>query len=209
MQAEPRQFNVLARILHWTMAALILTMLSIGVWMVVSLENYHVLISIHRPIGIAILLLVVVRFVNRLVSVKPAFPATMSHAEQRIAKGSELLMYGLMFLLPLVGWAMLSAARYPIVLFGSLQLPKILPRDLFLYAVLRKAHTVLAYLFFFTFLAHFAAILFHTLVLRDGMLNRMAPWNSGKFTRMESAPVAIAESSPKDARPLSLPPASR
>ena len=82
-----------------------------------------------------------------------------------------------MFVLPLVGWGMLSAARYPIVLYGSLHLPFILPHDVMLYAVLRKAHTILAYLFFLTFLAHFGAILFHTLIVRDGILKRMAPWN--------------------------------
>jgi cytochrome b561 len=206
---QPRQFNILARILHWTMAAMILTMLCIGVWMVVSLENYHVLISIHRPIGIAILILVVVRFVTRLLSVAPPFPLTMSHAEQRIAKASELTMYGLMFLLPLVGWAMLSAARYPIVVFGTLQLPNILPRDLLVYAVLRKAHTILAYLFFFTILAHFGAILFHTFVLRDGMLKRMAPWNSDKSNRVGSAAVAVTESAPNEARPVPVAPAPR
>ena len=47
-----------------------------------------------------------------------------------------------------------------------------------LYAVLRKAHTILAYLFFLTFLAHFGAILFHTLIVRDGILKRMVPWNT-------------------------------
>jgi cytochrome b561 len=72
---------------------------------------------------------------------------------------------------------MLSAARYPIVLYGSLHLPFILPHDAMLYAILRKAHTILAYLFFLSFLAHFGAILFHTLVVRDGILKRMAPWN--------------------------------
>jgi len=43
--------------------------------------------------------------------------------------------------------------------------------------VLRRTHTVLAYLFFFTFLAHFSAILFHSLILRDGILLRMVPWS--------------------------------
>ncbi len=87
-------------------------------------------------------------------------------------------MYSLMFLLPLVGWGMLSAARIPIVVFGSWQLPFILPHDLFLYYVLRKAHTVLAYFFFLTIVAHVGAILFHTLIVRDGMLKRMLPWSS-------------------------------
>jgi cytochrome b561 len=84
---------------------------------------------IHRPLGIAILILVVVRFVNRQLSALPPFPATMSRAERRVAHASELLMYGLMFVLPLVGWGMVSAARYPIVLYGSLHLPFILPHN--------------------------------------------------------------------------------
>src|SRR5712664_578463 len=176
MSTQRRQFTALSRLLHWTMAAMVLTMLCIGVAMVASLANYHVLVSIHRPLGIAILILVVVRFVNRLLNRPPPFPATMSRAERLAATASEFTMYGLMFVLPLVGWGMLSAARYPIVLYGSVHLPFILPHDAMLHAVLRKLHTVLAYLFFLTFLAHFAAILFHTLVLRDGILKRMVPW---------------------------------
>jgi cytochrome b561 len=172
-----RQFAALSRLLHWTMAAMVLTMLCIGVAMVASLADYHVLVSIHRPLGIAILILVVVRFVNRQLTSLPPFPAAMSRAERLAATASEYTMYGLMFVLPLVGWGMQSAARYPIVLYGSLHLPFILPHNGMLYAVLRKTHTILAYLFFLTILAHFGAILFHTLIVRDGILKRMAPWN--------------------------------
>jgi cytochrome b561 len=179
MPAERRQFTALMRLLHWTMAAMVLTMLCVGVAMVASLADYHVLVSIHRPLGIAILVLVVVRFVNRQRSTMPPFPDTMSARERRAAGASELVMYGLMFVLPLVGWGMLSAARYPIVLYGSLHLPPILPQNIMLYSVLRRSHTILAYLFFFMFLAHFGAILYHTLIVRDGMLLRMAPWHSG------------------------------
>jgi cytochrome b561 len=177
MPAQRTQFTALMRLLHWTMAAMVLTMLCIGVAMVASLADYHVLVSIHRPLGVAILILVVVRFVNRRFSRLPPFPATMSRMERLAAEASEYTLYGLMFVMPLVGWGMLSAARYPIVLYGSLQLPFILPRNAMLYAVLRQAHTVLAYFFILTFLAHFGAILFHTLIVRDGILKRMAPWN--------------------------------
>src|SRR5262252_6828876 len=177
MSTERHQFAALSRLLHWTMAAMVLTMLSIGVAMVASLADYHVLVSIHRPLGIAILILVVIRFVNRLLNPPPPFPPTMSRLERLAATASEYLLYGLMFVLPLVGWGMLSAARYPIVLYGSLHLPSILPHDAMLYAVLRKAHTILAYLFFLTFLAHFGAVLYHTLIMRDGIFTQMAPWN--------------------------------
>jgi len=171
-----RQFTASMRFLHWLMAAMVLTMLGVGVAMVASVGSYHALVSFHRPLGILILLLVVIRYANRRFSDMPPFPATMSPQERYIASASELLFYTLLFVEPLVGWAMLSAARYPIVLFGSLHLFPILPHSVMLYTVLRKTHSVLAYLLFLMFIAHFGAILFHTLIMRDGMFNRMAPW---------------------------------
>jgi cytochrome b561 len=177
MSAPSRQFAAVSRILHWLMAAMVLTMLCIGLAMVASLADYSVLVSIHRPLGIAILVLVVMRFANRLLNPPPAWPPTMSRMERTAATASEYAMYGLMFALPMVGWGMLSAARYPIVLYGSLHLPFILPQDAMLFAVLRKAHTILAYSLILVFLAHLGAVLYHTLIVRDGILTRMAPWN--------------------------------
>ena len=176
MASDPKQFTVSMRFLHWLMAAVVLTMLCIGVAMVASLADYHRLVTIHRPLGILILFLVVIRFVNRHFSTLPPFPATMSSLERFVASASEILLYSLLFVQPLVGWGMLSAARYPIVLFGSLHLFPILPHSVMLYAVLRKTHTVLAYLLFLAIIAHFGAVLFHTLIVRDRLFSRMAPW---------------------------------
>ena len=61
-------------------------------------------------------------------------------------------------------------------MFGSFHLPPILPANPMLYAVLRQLHTILAYLLFATFLAHLSAVLFHTLIVRDRLLERMALW---------------------------------
>ena len=55
---QHRPFPLFSRILHWTMAVLILAMLFIGIGMVSSVSAYHSLISIHRPLGILILVLV-------------------------------------------------------------------------------------------------------------------------------------------------------
>jgi cytochrome b561 len=173
---EQRQFTVRMRFFHWLTAAMVLTMLGIGLSMVASLAYYHRLISIHRPLGILLLIVVVIRYINRRYSTLPPFPATMSPRERSVASKSELLLYTLLFVQPLVGWGMLSAARYPIILHGSLHLFPILPHNVMLYAVLRRAHTALAYLLYLTFLAHFGAVLFHTWVLRDGTFDRMAPW---------------------------------
>jgi cytochrome b561 len=161
---QPRtQFALQSRILHWLMAVMILAMLFIGVTMVASLRDYHVLLAIHRPLGILILILTAIRFINRICTKLPPFPPTMSRQERFLASSSEKLLYALMFAQPLVGWSMLSAGHYPIVMFGPVHLPPILPAIPTLYSVLRKAHTILAYLLFLTFLAHLSAVLFHTL----------------------------------------------
>jgi cytochrome b561 len=182
-----KQFVWSARILHWLMAAMLIAMLFIGVRMVSSLGDYHRLVSIHRPLGIGILLLAVVRIVNRLRNPPPDFLPTMSATERFIASQSERLLYALMVALPLVGWSMLSAGGYPVVLFGSVHLPHILPESPRLFSLLRPTHTVLAYLLFFTFVAHLAGVLFHTVVLRDGLILRMVPW---KARPPESPPKA-------------------
>ena len=176
MAQNPTQFALLSRILHWSMAALLLAMLFIGVAMVASLANYHRLVAIHRPLGIAILILAAVRLVNRMFTTLPPFPPTMSERERLLASISERLLYALMFALPLVGWGMLSAGHYPIVMFGPVHLPPIMPASPTLFAVLRKAHTVLAYLLFVTFIFHLSTVLYHTLIVRDRLLNRMAVW---------------------------------
>jgi cytochrome b561 len=166
------------RFLHWLMAAAVLAMLGIGVAMVASLGDYHELVSIHRPLGILILILVVIRYIIRRLHTLPAFPPTISPRERVVATASEILLYSLLFRQPLVGWGMLSAARYPIVMYGPVHLFPILPHGAILYAALRKVHTPLAYLLFLAFLAHFGAVLFHTLVVRDRLFNRMAPWRA-------------------------------
>lgn len=172
------QFAWSSRVLHWLMAVLILSMLFIGAAMVSSLGSYGTLLAIHEPVGVAIFVLTVIRFINRQRTPPPDWLPTMSATERVLASWSERLMYALMFVLPLVGWAMLSAAPYPILLGGGLHLPAILPVNAALYSALRTTHGILAYAFFFTILAHLGAVLFHTLVVRDGLLLRMVPWKS-------------------------------
>jgi cytochrome b561 len=174
MTGPSTTFPAFSRLLHWLMAILILAMLFIGIGMVASLTDYHWLVSIHKPLGALILVLVVIRLINRLLNPAPALPAGMPGWQRFAAHASHVVLYALMFALPLVGWGMLSAARDPIVLYGALHLPPILPQDAALYAQLRLLHTLLALLLFTTFLAHLGAALMHALIFRDGVFGSMA-----------------------------------
>src|SRR6185295_14225611 len=153
MSSKPGRFTLLSRLLHWSMAAMVIAQLLLGVTMVASLAYYPLLLAIHRPLGIAILVFAVVRLVNRLTHHPPPFLATMSRIERRIATWSERLLYALLLLQPLVGWAMVSAAGNPIILASSIRLPAIAPHNVTLFAGLRWTHMTLAALLFATFTA--------------------------------------------------------
>lgn len=170
----PQHFNLAARLLHWSMAAMILAMLFVGIGMVASLSLRPTLIDLHRPLGIAIGLLVIVRLANRLRHPPPPLPADLPRLQVLAAKASHWLLYGLMVAMPLIGWSMLSAGGFPVTMFKGVSLPPIAPHDATVYAVLRSAHTWLALLLFATVLAHLAAALFHAWVRRDGVFASMA-----------------------------------
>lgn len=170
-----KSFSLPSRILHWLMAVMILVMLFIGVFMASTVgPNYYRLVTLHRPLGIAILVLALLRLANRFHSPPPALPAELPPLMKIAAKASHVLLYALMIAMPLVGWGMLSAGGYPIPLWGqSVLLPPILPHDPALWACLRSTHTVLAFLLFGVVLLHVGAALFHGLIRRDGVLPSM------------------------------------
>ncbi|MGT2470896.1 cytochrome b [Paraburkholderia terrae] len=175
MTNTSRHFSPLARLLHWTMAVLILAMLFVGVAMVATVSHAHAtLIALHRPLGVALLVLALIRVVVRLKNGSPALPDDMPALQRFAARASHLVLYGLFIAMPLIGWAMLSAGGYPITLFGTWHLPAIVPQNVDLFALLRALHTWLAFALFATVLAHIAAALFHGLIRRDGVFSSMA-----------------------------------
>ncbi|TGD90301.1 cytochrome b [Mycolicibacterium sp. CH28] len=167
------RYPVRTRVLHWVTAALVFTTLFVGFVMVSWLDSYAALVGVHMTLGVLILVVVVIRAANRFTHRTPTLPATVGSIEQMLVVGSELGLYALMLAQPLIGWAMVSAGGRPVVLFGSLRLPRIAPFDADLYFVLRQAHSVLAYLLVLAIAAHISAVLLHTLTLRDRMLSRM------------------------------------
>ena len=171
---RPPHFNLLARVLHWSMAVAILAMLFVGAAMVVSLRYRELLLDLHRPLGLAILLLAIVRLANRLRHPPPPLPADLPRIQALAATASHWLLYGLMLAMPVIGWAMLSAGAYPVELFSGVHLPPILPHSPGLYGLLRPLHGVLAYVLFFTILAHLGAALYHAWIRRDGVFEQMS-----------------------------------
>ena len=158
------------------MAGCILAMLFIGVGMVSTvMPQYLPLIAVHKSLGITLLVLAVIRLAVRLRDGAPGLPADLPEPLRLAARLSHYALYVLMIGMPLIGWAMLSAAAYPVVVFGGVHLPSILQQSDSLHSVLWYAHFYLAFAFFALILLHLTAALFHALVRRDGVFETMAP----------------------------------
>ena len=169
------RFTALQRLLHWLMAICIIAMLFIGVGMVSTIApKYVALVATHKTLGIAILVLAVVRIIVRLRSGTPPLPIDLPEPMKLGAKLSHYALYALMLAMPLLGWGMVSASGNPVVLLWGIHLPSILPHSDALFTLLHTAHVTLAFAFFALILLHIAAGLFHALVRKDGVFESMA-----------------------------------
>jgi cytochrome b561 len=176
MTANDTRFTVAQRLLHWSMAVCIVAMFFIGVGMVSTVtQKYVLLLATHKTLGMTLFVLAVIRLAVRARCGTPPLPEDLPEPMKLAAHLSHYGLYALMYALPLLGWGMLSAGGYPIVLYGDIQLPAILPQSDTLHTLLWNAHFYLAFAFFALVLAHVAAALFHALIRRDGVFEAMAP----------------------------------
>ncbi|MGO4840007.1 cytochrome b, partial [Rhizobiaceae sp. 2RAB30] len=105
-------YGLVAIVLHWAIALLIISQLVMGTIMV-RLANQRLafdLIQWHKSFGLLTLALVAMRLAWRLANPMPSYPGTISDLEVRAARGMHRLLYLLMVLLPLSGWALVSVS---------------------------------------------------------------------------------------------------
>ena len=181
VSAAPVRYTPLAMLLHWVLAAAILTAFSVGLYVedLPFSPNKLKLINWHKWAGVTILALSLLRLVWRLTHRPPALPARIEQAMpswQRVAHhGTHHLMYLLFFAVPLLGWAYSSAKGYPIVWLGVLPLPDFVSPDPALADALKPLHGLAAWGLIGLVALHVAAALKHQFIDRDGLLDRMRP----------------------------------
>jgi cytochrome b561 len=113
-EAPGERYTRIAIVLHWAIAAFIIFNLCTGLFM----ENWPLsirftAIMLHASSGLTVLALTVVRIVWRLFNEPPPFPAGMKPSERHAAHVVHFLLYAAMVLMPISGWAILSAHSPP------------------------------------------------------------------------------------------------
>jgi cytochrome b561 len=173
----PSRYGYVAILLHWVVAALIVSTFAIGVVMVdipgltpAKLRYF----SWHKWLGVTALGLVALRLLWRWWhGVPPAI--AMPRWQQRAASLTHALLYLLMLAVPLSGYFYSLAAGVPVVYFGIWSLPVLIEADPVLKPVFKQIHLALVYTLFVMVMVHLLAAIKHQLIDRDGLLKRMLP----------------------------------
>lgn len=175
--AARQRYSTVAIWLHWLIALAIAFQLALGFAMPKGAEGFA-LYQLHKSVGIAILLLTLVRLAWRLTHRPP--PAAEGGFTGFLARAVHVGFYAFMVLTPLTGWALVSTdpLDIPTVLFGTIPWPH-LPLPSSLNDAMEGAHGLLAGLGILLFLLHVVGALRHQFLLKDRLLVRMAPGGKG------------------------------
>ena len=149
----------LMRVLHWTMAAMVLTQASgLASTMVASLADYRTLVSIHRPLGAAILVLVDRPLAVRRAEFASAVPThDVAPGAVLAASASEYTIARLDVRAPAVGLEYAVCGMVPdhAVRLRPLAVHPAARRHCFIRDLAEDAHGPGSHLLFLTILAHF------------------------------------------------------
>jgi cytochrome b561 len=166
-----------AKSLHWLILALLIVQFTVGWTMPHMGRNTQpdTLINLHFSVGILILSIAMLRLIWRLPHPEPEPEAGVPPWQTATARLVHWLLYVLLFAVPMLGWANASWRGFPVIMFG-LELPKLLATRAPGWAWTGDVHALLAEYVMLTLVGlHVAAALYHWLVRRDRVLQRMLP----------------------------------
>lgn len=180
----PEGYGPISRSLHWLMAFLIAWQFASALLRVyaedTTIEGFFW--STHFSVGFTIYVLALVRGVWGLINLKrrPKHPRSLLG---RAALGGHFALYALMIVVPLL--AILRAAGngrgfsvygLQLVSAGGVSVPALVEPA-------NALHGLLGWVLLALIVGHIAMALFHGLVLRDGMLDRMAKGRGGRLAQ--------------------------
>jgi len=172
-----RSWGSLTKALHW-----IIVLLIINQWVIAEqaeeLKGLAKLqaLSWHKSFGMTILMLAIIRLVWRWMNPVPDLTAETKPWERVLAKISHVLLYALIFAMPLTGWMMSSARNFPVSWFKLFQFPDLVAPAEQTFHRMQDLHHLLFSVLVVVALLHAAGALKHHFIDRNDVLKRMLPF---------------------------------
>lgn len=166
-----------ARVLHWTMAVLVILMIAAGLTMTSDVDRalQDRLFIFHKGTGVILLLLIAFRIVWRIGHPAPPLPASVPPLQQFAAHATHIGLYFFLVVMTVSGYVRVTTGGFPIELLNAIGIPPLLPRSKGVADVAESIHATAKFGLIILLLMHIGAAAFHGIVLRDGVFSRMWP----------------------------------
>jgi cytochrome b561 len=169
------RFTRTARWLHWILAALIVFMLGLG-WTMMAMEEEpgaESLFSLHKSLGLCVLVLVAVRLSWRLAHPVAPLPDYVPAWQKKLATATEWSLYACMVAMPVLGYLGASHQKHPPRFFG-LPTPAWAQPDRDMAERLFELHGLVAWVLTALIVLHVAGALKHIVIDKDTVFRRMS-----------------------------------
>jgi cytochrome b561 len=190
-----RPFDTLTRSFHWATVLMVLAMFA-SAWLHALAHDKAlkaILLQTHRSLGMTIWVTTVLRLAWRLTNAKlPPFPVSMTKIHRVFVQASEYCLYGLLLSQPATGLGdtLFRGRGFALFLW---RIPQLVPADPALRASFYFAHQLGACLLGVLVAGHAAAALFHHFILRDDVLQCMAPVMTREQHEQEFLPGRVIQ----------------
>ena len=178
MEVKAGRYNGVAKLLHWLIVALLIAQY-IFAWTMPHIGRTvpkSILIDCHLWFGVVILFVAVIRLIWRFTHGEPVPEDGLPPWQVTSARAMHWLLYVLLFAVPILGWINASWRGMPVTFFNLLELPKLLATRAPGWGWTGDVHVSISeYGLLVMAGLHIAAALYHYLVRRDGVLQRMLP----------------------------------
>lgn len=162
--------------LHWSIAALILLIQFPAGLVMGDLDpgpTQNFLYNLHKNVGLIVLILATIRVVWRLAQPVPVLPADLPRWQLLTAHTTHILLYLLIFMLPITGFLYTAMGGFPVPFLMVWELSGLVAVNKPVAEVWESIHTTLPWLLVVAVALHVAGALQHHLVRKDGVLRRM------------------------------------
>jgi cytochrome b561 len=170
-------YDPIARGLHWLVFLLLALQVAVG-WSLPHIRKgtpQEGIVDWHLSIGTALMLLVLLRLLWSRVHPKSA-AASLAPWERKLSKVTHALLYVLLLVIPVLGWAAAGYFGFKVHLFGLFQLPSIADGTMEWAHEAGDMHEELVNVLLIVVGLHVLGALWHYFVRRDHVLQRMLPW---------------------------------
>ena len=170
-------YDATAKLFHWFVVVLVGTQF-ISAWIMPDIRGNQsppYLMSIHMSFGVTIIFVMLLRMAWRLTHPVPSLPNDMPRWQVRTAQAIHYAFYLLLFVIPFTGWAWASSRGWNIRIFSIYDLPALTSHGSSIGHAAGQLHSLLATFVLLLIGLHVMAALYHYVMKKDGVMQRMFP----------------------------------